>query len=201
MQDGVYERVGDNVPRKADVRIIVATNRKLMDLVKEGEFREDLYYRINVISIQMPLLSERKDDIEILADHFIKVYSNRNNKKISGISPEARKLFCEYNWPGNIRELENIIEGAVIMAKTEIINKWDIPNASRFSTSSIQLAKGEPLKKVMEQPERQMILSSLNDHSWNRNKAAAALGINRTTLYNKMKKYKISSHNEKSKKL
>lgn len=192
LQDGIFERVGDNVPRETDVRIIVATNKTLLDLIKEGEFREDLYYRINVIAIPLPPLREHKKDIDMLIDHFLQKYRQKNNKKISGVSDEVRKLFAEYHWPGNIRELENAIEGAVIMTGTEVVNKRDIPDASRFSAASVGPTDGKSLKQVMEQPERQMIISILNEHSWNRNKAASALGINRTTLYNKMKKYNIS---------
>ena len=200
LQDGIFERVGDNVSRKADVRIIVATNQTLTDLVAKNKFREDLYYRINVISIQLPPLRERKDDIDILVQHFIEKYRKDNNKKVKDISDEVQKLFMDYNWPGNIRELENAIEGAVIMAKTEVINKWDIPNVSKFSnyTPTVKGTDGKHLKKIMEQPEKDLILSILNDSNWNRNKAAQALGINRTTLYNKMKKYEIPF--EKSKK-
>lgn len=198
LQDGLFERVGDNVPRKTDVRIIVATNQTLTDLVTKGKFREDLYYRVNVISVQLPPLRERKEDIDILVQHFIEKYRKDNNKKIKGIAEEVRKLFVEYNWPGNIRELENAIEGAVIMAKTEIIQKGDIPSSAKFSVYTPPaplgggFTEGRPLRKVLEQPEKDLILSVLNDCNWNRNKAAQALGINRTTLYNKMKKYNIA---------
>lgn len=195
LQDGVFERVGENITRKTDARIIVATNRVLTDLVAGGDFREDLYYRINVIAVQLPSLRERKEDLALLVDHFVKRYSKNNNKKITGISDEVKKLFVDYNWPGNIRELENAIEGAVIMARTEVLNKWDIPNISKFSDASaksVQAQEGKSLRQVMEQPERELILSVLAEANWNRNKAAAMLGINRTTLYNKMKKYKIS---------
>ena len=103
-----------------------------------------------------------------------------------------RKLFLEYEWPGNIRELENAIEGAVIMAKTEIINKWDIPNGAKFKAIAQKPSHDKPLKKVLEQPEREQIINVLKQVNWNRIRAAAMLGINRTTLYNKMKKYNIS---------
>jgi len=192
LQDGVFERVGDNVTRKANVRIIVATNRHLSELVENDQFREDLYYRINVINLHLPPLRDRKEDISMLIEHFIEKYCQINNKRIIAISDEVRRIFLNYNWPGNIRELENAIEGAVIMAKTEVINKWDIPNVSRFmKTLVIKATDGKPLRKVMEQPEKEMIMSVLEECNWNRNKAAAALKINRTTLYNKMKKLKI----------
>lgn len=192
LQDGVFERVGDNASRKTDARIIVATNRQLTELVAQGNFREDLYYRVNVIAVQLPSLRERKDDIDLLVNHFIIRYAKANNKKVVGIADEVRKLFMEYNWPGNVRELENAIEGAVIMARTEVINRWDIPNADKFSATSVKPIDGQNLKKGLEQPEKEMILSILRECNWNRMKAAAALGINRTTLYNKMKKYQIS---------
>ena len=192
LQDGVFERVGDNMTRKTDARIIVATNRDLKELVSLGDFREDLFYRINVINITMPPLRERKDDIEILVEHFIARYNKINNKNVKGLSDEVRKLFILYNWPGNIRELENAIEGAVVMCRTDIINKWDVPNAEKFSSSSTKPVNGQSLKKVLEQPEKNMILSVLEECNWNRNRAAAVLGINRTTLYNKMKKFDIS---------
>jgi len=191
LQDGIFERVGDNVARKADARIIVATNQQLTSLVEKGGFREDLYYRINVISIPMPPLRDRKDDIDAIVGHYIRKYSKENNKKITEISDEVCKIFNEYNWPGNIRELENAIEGAVIMAKTDVINKWDVPNILKFVTTATVSNDGKSLRKVTEQPEKDHIISVLNDCNWNRNKAAAALGINRTTLYNKMKKYDI----------
>lgn len=192
LQDGVFERVGDNVTRKTDARIIVATNQELRELVVQGDFREDLFYRINVINITMPPLRERKDDIDLLVDHFIARYNKVNNKNVKSLSDEVRKLFALYNWPGNIRELENAIEGAVVMSRTDIINKWDIPNVEKFSAASTKPVNGQSLKKVLEQPEKDTIISVLEECNWNRNRAAAVLGINRTTLYNKMKKFDIS---------
>ena len=198
LQDGVFERVGDNITRKASARIIVATNQNLTELVERGDFREDLYYRINVIMIKLPSLRERKEDIDLLVKYFIEKYSKKNNKKITGISEEVKRILLEHSWPGNIRELENAIEGAVIMAKTEIINRWDIPNVAKFAaTATPKLVNGRPLKKILEQPERDLIIAVLNECGWNRNKAAASLGINRTTLYNKMVKYKITDKDRK----
>ncbi|MEW5895764.1 MAG: sigma-54 dependent transcriptional regulator [Candidatus Omnitrophota bacterium] len=196
LQDGVFERVGDNITRKTDARIIVATNRHLPDLVEREDFREDLYYRINVISILMPPLRDRKEDINMLIGHFLSSYSSKNGKKIAGISDEVRNMFLDYNWPGNIRELENAIEGAIIMAKEEVIQKWDVPNLSKFRGEEeadwqVGSGGGKSLREGMQQPERDMIISALRDNNWNRNKAASILGINRTTLYNKMKKYNI----------
>jgi len=191
LQDGIFERVGDNTSRKTDARIIVATNRRLNDLVQTQDFREDLYYRINVISILMPPLRERKDDLDMLVDHFIRVYSKKNKKNVTSLADDVRKLFLEYNWPGNIRELENAIEGAVIMSKTPVINKRDLPNASKFVSEAMKPVDGRSLKEVLGRPEKELITSILQECNWNRNKAAATLGINRTTLFNKMKKHNI----------
>lgn len=193
LQDGLFERVGENEPRTAEARVIVASNKSLLDLVKSGDFREDLYYRINVISIHMPPLRDRKDDILSITNHYLKVYSEANAKNVLNISKEVAKIFMEYDWPGNIRELENAIEGAIIMAKTDTINKWDIPNLSKFSSDLKEnnFNSENSLKKAVEQPERDHIIAILEDCHWNRNKAASKLGINRTTLYNKMRKYKI----------
>ncbi len=195
LQEGLFERVGDNTCRKTDARIIVATNQDLTELVKEGKFREDLYYRINVICIQVPPLRERASDIPLLTDFFIQKYSKANNKKISKVAPEVAKVFMEYPWPGNIRELENAIEGAAIMTKTDVIHPWDIPNAAKFSVARPSRSKADSLKKAVELPEKEHIVSTLKNCNWNRNKAAASLGVNRTTLYNKMKKYNIKQEN------
>ena len=199
LQDGVYERVGDNRPLKTKARIIVATNRDLTRLVQEGKFREDLYYRVNVIAIQMPPLRERQDDIEPIVRHYLKKYSRDNNKKVTSVSPDVMAIFKKYPWPGNIRELENAIAGAVIMCQTDTINREDFPNIDKFLRQQEQEEQGREhllghetsLKKVIEEPEKQHILAVLKECRWNRNKAATVLGVNRTTLYNKMKKYGI----------
>ena len=192
LQDGVFERVGDNVTRKTHARIIVATNQTLTDLVADGKFREDLYYRVNVIAIQAPPLRERKEDIAQIAAHFLEKYSRINNKKVHTLSDEVIDIFQDYFWRGNVRELENAIEGAVIMAKTEIVNKDDIPNISKFISDPMRISNdGKTLKRAVEEPERDHIIAVLDDCNWNRNRAAEVLGVNRTTLYNKMKKYDI----------
>ena len=191
LQDGIFERVGDNVTRKTHARIIVATNQLLTDLIAEGSFREDLYYRVNVIAINMPPLRERKDDIERISKYFLDKYSQINNKKVVSLMGDVLSMFKEYSWPGNVRELENAIEGSVIMAKTEVVNKKDIPNGEKFSASSLRENSEKNLRRIVEEPEREHIVSVLNDCNWSRSRAAAALGVNRTTLYNKMKKYNI----------
>jgi len=197
LQDGVFERVGDNVTRKTHARIIVATNQSLTDSVAEGKFREDLYYRINVIAIQAPPLRERRDDIERIAEYFLEKYSKINKKKVTGLMKDVLTMFQEYSWPGNVRELENAMEGSVIMAKTQVVNKRDIPNVAKFVSEPERGGDGKTLKNIIEEPERDHIISVLNGCNWSRSKAAAALGVNRTTLYNKMKKYNIDGQGSK----
>ncbi|HOW36357.1 MAG TPA: sigma-54 dependent transcriptional regulator [Candidatus Omnitrophota bacterium] len=199
LQDGVYERVGDTQIKKTNARIIVATNRNLTELVASGKFREDLYYRINVIPITLPPLRERKEDIDLLVSCLVGLHSKKNNKKITGISDEVREIFLAYHWPGNIRQLENAIEVAVIMAKTPVINKWDLPETFRTKDIQSKPENGKSLKEGLQKPEKELILATLEESNWNRNAAAAALGINRTTLYNKMKKYGISFKKQKDK--
>ncbi|MBF0532582.1 MAG: sigma-54-dependent Fis family transcriptional regulator [Candidatus Omnitrophica bacterium] len=198
LQDGVFERVGDNITRKAEARIVVATNQQLTELVERGKFREDPYYRINVISIHIPPLRERKSDIDALVSSFIAHCNAVNKKQVTGISEKVREMFLQYDWPGNIRELENAVEGALIMTRDAVINEWDIPNLSKFTAhQSLSKKRSEYLattllKKVVEEPEKEHILAVLEKCGWNRSHAAVALGVNRTTLYNKMKKYNIT---------
>ncbi|MFC1658907.1 sigma-54-dependent transcriptional regulator [Candidatus Omnitrophota bacterium] len=197
LQSGEFERVGDTRTIKVDVRVIAATNRDLKQAIKSGAFREDLYYRLNVISIQIPPLRERKDDIALLVEDFLARSNQRVKKKISGVSQEAMDCLAEYDWPGNIRELENIIERAVILSKGEIIDRDDFPEYLHDAKHAPEqedsidngTKKAKLLKEALQTPEREIIRCALQQANWNRKKAAENLGINRTTLYNKMKKY------------
>lgn len=194
LQDGGYEAVGDTTPRRTDARIIVATNRELEHMIHEGDFREDLYYRIHVIPIIMPPLRERREDIDLLTQYFIGIYNAKNKKQITGISPDVRQLFMEHAWPGNIRQLEHVIEGAVVMAKTAVIQKEDLPkNFTKILTKAAKpdTIQTKSLEDSLAEPAKDIILAALNECHGNRTKAAAKLGIDRTTLYNKMKKYGI----------
>ncbi|MDE1921622.1 MAG: sigma-54-dependent Fis family transcriptional regulator [Candidatus Omnitrophica bacterium] len=192
LQDGGYERVGDTQTRKTDARVIVATNQDLEKLVEEGKFREDLYYRIHVIPIAIAPLRQRKDDINLLVEHFIRVSNEKNNKNVKGISDEVKKLFMEYRWPGNIRQLENVIEGSVIMAQTHCINKRDLPVTFNAAERKERNTVHQSLEDGLKEPAKELILTKLREMNGNRSLTAASLGINRTTLYNKMKKYGIS---------
>jgi transcriptional regulator with PAS, ATPase and Fis domain len=188
LQDGGFERVGDTQTLKTNARVIVATNQDLEKLVEQGDFREDLYYRVHVIPLTMPPLRERKEDIQSLVSHFIDVSNKKNNKKIADIDADVKKLFMEHSWPGNIRQLENIIEGAVIMSRKGHIAKDDLPK--NFTKTTVK-TEGKSLQEELKEPAKEIILNALRECHGNHSKAAVKLGINRTTLYNKMKKYGI----------
>ncbi len=184
LQEKEFERVGGTKTLKVDVRVIAATNKELDKEVKAGRFRDDLYYRLNVVTIQIPSLRERLEDIIPLSDHFLRHYKEKNNKTIKGLHPEALSLMQSYNWPGNIRELENAIERAVIMSRGEYIAPSDLP----ITIQSTEKAEtGATIKDV----EKDLILKTLHETDGNRTKAAQLLGITRRTLLNKIKEYKI----------
>ncbi|MBI4436465.1 MAG: sigma-54-dependent Fis family transcriptional regulator [Candidatus Omnitrophica bacterium] len=193
LQEGEFERVGDTKTIRVDVRIIAATNQNLEELIEQGKFREDLYYRLNVIAIGLPSLRERKEDIPVLIEHFLKKFSVKNKKKFSGVSDGFLKAIEAYQWPGNVRELENVMERATIVGHGDLLTEGDLPDL--FHQLSVSAEGGETtsrsLKEMLGEPEREMILRTLQECHWNRKKAAALLGVNRTTLYNKMRKYNL----------
>ncbi len=187
LQEREIRRLGGTGVIKVDVRIISATNKDLERAVKEGSFREDLYYRLNVVTIHLPPLQERKDDIPLLAERFLMKYNIKNNKNLEGISPQAMALLVRYDWPGNVRELENVIERAVVITKHNIIQLEDLPS----NIQSFQESKGikpETLKEV----EREHILHTLEQNKWNISKTSEVLGIDRSTLYKKIRQYGLS---------
>jgi len=190
LQEGEFERVGDNKTEKVDVRIIAASNQKLEELIAQGKFRKDLYYRLNIISIEVPPLKDRKEDIPLLVEDFIKKHKKHTNKKIDGICKEALSLLMDYHWPGNIRELENVIERAVILSKNPQIKSEDLPDCLNARKNSDILpdtaSDSSMLKHALKSPEKNLILKALETSKGNRNEAAKILGINRTTLYKKM---------------
>jgi len=199
LQDREFEPVGGNKTHKVDIRMIFATNTDLEEAVRDGEFRQDLYYRINVVTLMQPPLRERITDIPLLAEHYLKDFIDQTGKKIAGFSEAAMQHMQAYHWPGNVRELVNVIERAVVLSKNSIIQPMDLPEALREE----QPQNGEPglptsrafgsnLKTALANPEKQIILDTLERNGWNRQHTADALGINRTTLYKKMKKYGIS---------
>lgn len=200
LQTKSFERVGGEKPINVDVRIIAATNKDLLQLVKEGKFREDLYWRLNVIQIKLPPLRDRKEDIPLLIRHFIDKFSKENNLNVNGITPKALKILLTYPWPGNVRELENCIENMVVMCRNDILDVEDIPsyivseikNVPDFIFSEeiglkedfLQVKFGTPLDEL----EKQYILFTLNKTK-NKAKTAKLLGIGRKTLYNKLERY------------
>jgi Nif-specific regulatory protein len=186
LQEKKFERVGAEDTLKVDVRVIAATNRNLNQEMMDGKFREDLYYRLNVIPIMVPPLRERKDDVPLLAKHFLELYSNANKKHIKGFSEEVMKIFLDYDWPGNIRELQNIIEHAAILAKENIIRAIDLPHTLKDTYPQFQ-ADISSLKDT----EKNLILKVLKETDGNKYQAAKKLGITRSTLYGKLKKHGI----------
>ncbi len=185
LQDGEIKRVGSNEVLKLDVRVIAATNRHLQQMVNEGEFRSDLYYRLNVIGINLPPLRERPEDIEFLTGHFLRKFAQRMRKPVSGISSEAMQQLREYHWPGNVRELENVMERAVALAGDNRLDTLDLPATVRDASHSTHVPARLSLKEV----ERLHILETVRACNDNYDEAARVLGIGRTTLWRKLKEY------------
>lgn len=179
-----FTRVGGSETITSDFRVIAATNENLEELVKEGKFREDLYYRLNVFTIHIPPLRERIEDIPLLANYFLKKFTNSMNKKVSGISDEAMSFLLKYKWPGNVRELENAIERAVVVCRNDKIQLDDLP--FRISSNSLY---SEVEDKSLSEVEKRHIALVLQENNWNISKSAEDLKIDRVTLYNKIKKY------------
>ncbi|MGQ9610691.1 MAG: sigma-54-dependent transcriptional regulator [bacterium] len=192
LQEREFERVGGNETIRVDVRVISATNRDLESMIKKGAFREDLFYRLNVISIRIPPLRERKSDIPPLINYFITKYARENNKEVESLSKEAMDALIKYNYPGNVRELENAIERAVIMARGKIITLDDLPIFMKISNDDSKQSyelKGETLDKIVENVERQLIAEALVKANNNQSRAAEILGISERNLRYKLKKY------------
>ena len=198
IQDREFEPVGGNRTYKVDVRLVLATNADLKERVEAGEFREDLYYRINVISLTQPPLRERIGDIPLLADHYLAQFREQTGKRVDGFDADALRMMQAYRWPGNVRELVNVVERAVVLCKGPCIHAGDLPDVVRedHSIRAFERAGGTNLKAAMAMPERQMILDSLAANRWNRQDTAKMLGINRTTLYKKMKRLEIDIEKE-----
>jgi len=189
LQELEFEQVGGSKTFKVDVRVILATNEDLAVAVTEGRFRQDLYYRVNVINIDLPALRERRSDIPLLAQTFLQELRDDTNRTVRGFSDEALAALENYAWPGNIRELQNVVERAVLLGKSEMITPADLPrDIAGGSAITVSRVGNRTLKEALEEPERQIILDVLEANGWNRNATADSLGVNRTTLYKKMKK-------------
>jgi len=190
LQDRKFEKVGSNETITADVRVIAAANQDLDALIKEGKFRRDLYYRLNVVPVFLPPLHERVGDIPVLAEHFMTKYADRNHRDVLGISQQAVERMCRYSWPGNVRELENAIERAIILSKGQHLTVEDFPDVLQDDTkANHDVVSVGSLKDELEAAERRIVEAALKRNNANRQRTAAMLGINRTTLYHKMKKY------------
>jgi len=183
VQDHRFERVGGEETLEVDVRVIAATNKNLIEEMNKGSFREDLYYRLNVIPINIPPLRERKDDIPLLASHFLQKFSQEKGKEIAGISSEVMEILLAHSWAGNVRELENVMEHATIVAKKDKILPKDLPQ--------YLLQKPLPARPLvsLQDYEKSLILRTLEETNWNKHQTSQRLKINRSTLYGKMKRY------------
>ena len=189
LQEFEFEPVGGNKTIHVDTRVILATNEDLAQRVAEGKFRQDLFYRVNVINIELPGLRERLSDISLLAQHFLAQVCEETGKQVRGFSEEALTALSRHSWPGNVRELQNVIERAVLLGKGDLIRLEDLPRAIAAGAPAMVEPLGKrTLKQALEAPERQIILEVLESFAWNRHLTAEALGINRTTLYKKMKR-------------
>ena len=190
LQEREFEPLGGSSTVKVDTRVIVATNKDLTSEIQEGRFREDLYFRVNVVMLNVPPLRERREDVPLLADFFLKQYARKNQRLIKGFTPLATDLLMRYDWPGNVRELENVTERSVIMARGDLITPDEFPETLRsldpdLKKTSVDLSPGRSLKAV----EKEMILRTLEDTNGNRTHAAKILGISRRTLQLKLKDY------------
>jgi two-component system NtrC family response regulator len=195
LQEKEFERVGSNQTLKSDVRLIAATNRNLEEAIRKGAFREDLYYRLNVVTLTLPPLRERKEDIPILIDHFLKKFSRENKKEVGSMTKEVRDALLKYEYPGNVRELENLIERAVVLSRGNTLSLQDLPlnfREERTETGPCEPRETASLPETIGNLERQLILRALDKSGGVQTRAAEELGINERVLRYKMKKYKIS---------
>jgi len=194
LQERELTRVGGEEVIKVDVRVITATNRDLVDLKRKGLFREDLYYRLNVVSLEIPPLKNRRDDIPLLAQHFLEMFSTKNNKEIKGFTPKAMDRLIRHDWPGNVRELMNAVERGVVLTRTEYLDVQDfavMENASQSPAEAVPVFDGEENNLSLEAVEKAAVLRMLEAANGNKSEAARRLGITRKTLHKKLKKYEV----------
>ena len=194
IQEREITRVGGEEVIDVDVRVMAATNKELMEEIESGRFREDLYYRLNVVSVNIPPLRDRREDIPLLAQHFLKMFSEKNNKEIKGFTPQAMDNFLKYGWPGNVRELMNAVERGVVLAQTEYLDERVLSVASKVEEFEAEMISknGIPGDIPLDEIERVAILKALGLAEGNKSEAARRLGITRQTLLKKLKKYGVS---------
>jgi DNA-binding NtrC family response regulator len=193
LEERTFERVGGEETIETDIRVIAATNRDLRAYVSQGKFREDLFFRLNVVDITLPPLAERADDIPLLADRFLKEYCAKNGKQIEGLTPDAVNLLVSYDWPGNVRELRNTLEKMVVLARSERLSARDVPANIREAVKGRSAGTARaPLLTVgsLAETERRKIMAVLEKNGGNRTRAADELGISRRTLHRKLREYK-----------
>lgn len=189
LQEFEFEQVGGTKTFRVDARVILATNEELSELVSSGRFRQDLYYRVNVINVELPPLRERITDIPLLARHFLAKTSEEAGRPVRDFTAESLGALQRYRWPGNVRELQNVVERAVLLGKGDVVRIEDLPRSVAMSAGvTLEPVGNRTLKQALEGPERQIILEVLESNNWNRQETAETLGINRTTLYKKMKR-------------
>jgi DNA-binding NtrC family response regulator len=195
IQEREIDKIGNPKPIAVNVRIIAATNRNLKNLVEDGEFREDLYYRLSVVTVEIPPLRERREDIPLLVQHFLAKLRTRYNLPPISIADDAMERLKQYNWPGNVRELENVVERLVVLAKGETIQESELPTEIRRAESRIAAIDLRlPDEGIsLEEVERELLVRALEKHAWNQTKAAKYLNITRKTLIYRMEKYGLSS--------
>ncbi len=186
LQEMEFERVGDSTPITVDVRVVTATNKNLREKVRTGEFREDLYYRLKVVELTLPPLRERREDIPLLIEHFLRKFNKKLNKEIKAASADVQRIFLEHDWPGNIRELEHTLEHAFILCRREVIALDDLPLDFRSLVGN-----NNHLSRAMKNNEPQAIIQALEKTAWNKARAARLLGISRRTIYRKIEEYKL----------
>jgi two-component system, NtrC family, nitrogen regulation response regulator NtrX len=195
LEEQAFERVGGRETLRVDVRVIAASNRDVVSLIAQGAFREDLFYRLNVIPIEVPPLRTRKEDVPGLVEHFIRVFCAENGKRLKMVAPPALTYFMTYDWPGNVRELRNMVERLVIMVPGDVIQAEDLPPPLRPKTEVVAAAvpgDGKPLKEARDSFERAYILAELRAQDWNMTRTAERLGIERSHLYRKIRAYGIT---------
>jgi len=201
LQTQQLEPVGSNKTRTVDVRVLLASNEDLEQEVKAGRFREDLFYRVNVVTVEMPTLAERISDVPLLAEHFLARSCAAMKRDIAGFESEVLQTLQRYEWPGNVRELENVVARAVVLCKNRKIGVADLPpKIAQWVDAGAPKERYEPLplKKALEQPEKRILEAALRANDWNRQVTARQLGINRTTLYKKMKRFGLDAEPAKT---
>jgi two-component system response regulator HydG len=189
LQEGEFERLGGAKTIRTDVRLIAATHRDLEQMVEQGAFRQDLFYRLSVVPVELPPLRDRREDIPLLADHFLQHYAQKNRKTVRGFHRQSLDLLTAYHWPGNIRELENTLERAVILCLGDRVTPHELPASVRGADTVV--APPMPAGMSLKEAERELVLRTLADTEGNRTRAAEILGISRQTLLNRLKEYGI----------